>query len=210
MKRKLITLICLVVFCMCGSAFADIYELTREDALKLDTIIQDEDDGGTTVGALSVYDGYDPMYGSMSGEVGFTAQLWDTDQDLPDPIAIAKIYFAEDIPASPYDGITSYFENDDDDIWSVQMYYVIGTTEYNSGDFVPLAGGASTYLTILGEVETDDIDEYGFRVMGLMTGQDGNPSQGDAFHVSVVPVPGAILLGLLGLGAAGIKLRKFA
>ena len=90
------------------------------------------------------------------------------------------------------------------------MYYVIGTTEYNSGDFVPLAGGASTYLTILGEVETDDIDEYGFRVMGLMTGQDGNPSQGDAFHVSVVPVPGAILLGLLGLGAAGIKLRKFA
>jgi hypothetical protein len=31
----------------------------------------------------------------------------------------------------------------------------------------------------------------------------------DAFSV-VVPVPGAILLGLLGLGAAGLKLRRFA
>jgi hypothetical protein len=27
---------------------------------------------------------------------------------------------------------------------------------------------------------------------------------------TVVPVPGAVLLGLLGLGAAGLKLRKFA
>ena len=209
MKRKIITVLCLAVFCTCGSAaFADIYELTREDALKLDTIIQDEDDGGTTVGALTVYDGPDLLYGPMSGMVGFTAQLWDEDDPLD--YAVAKIYFTEDIPASPYDGITSYFENDDDDIWSVQMFYFIGTTEYNSGDFVSLDGGAHTYLTIMGAVETDDITEYGFRVMGLMTGQDGNPSQGDAFHVSVVPVPGAILLGLLGLGAAGIKLRKFA
>lgn len=28
-------------------------------------------------------------------------------------------------------------------------------------------------------------------------------------NVSVVPVPGAILLGMLGLSAVGIKLRKF-
>lgn len=209
MKRKLITLICLVVCLSSSAAFAELnlYELTREDALRLDTIIQDEDDGGTDVGTLSVYDGYDPLYGSMSGDVGFTAQLWDTDQDN---IAIAKVYFEDYMPASPYDGITSYFENDDDDIWSVQMFYIIDGTEYNSGEFVELAGGAHTYLTIMGAVETDDIDEYGFRVMGIMTGKDGNPSQGDAFHISVVPVPGAVLLGMLGLAAAGVKLRKFA
>lgn len=29
-------------------------------------------------------------------------------------------------------------------------------------------------------------------------------------NVTLVPVPGAVLLGLLGLGAAGLKLRKFA
>jgi hypothetical protein len=32
----------------------------------------------------------------------------------------------------------------------------------------------------------------------------------DNLAVGTVPVPGAVLLGLLGLSAAGIKLRKFA
>jgi len=35
-------------------------------------------------------------------------------------------------------------------------------------------------------------------------------SNGGSLDVSVVPVPGAILLGILGLSVAGIKLRKFA
>jgi hypothetical protein len=33
---------------------------------------------------------------------------------------------------------------------------------------------------------------------------------GGSLDVSVVPVPGAILLGILGMGAAGLKLRKYA
>jgi hypothetical protein len=35
-------------------------------------------------------------------------------------------------------------------------------------------------------------------------------SRGGSIDVSVVPVPAAVLLGVLGLGVAGLKLRKFA
>ena len=99
MKRKLITVICVAVFCMSSSAFASLYELTREDALAMTNIIQDEDDDGTTVGALTVYDGYSTLYGPMSGEVGFTAALTDTDDPLD--YAVAKIFcIVEGVPES--------------------------------------------------------------------------------------------------------------
>jgi hypothetical protein len=38
----------------------------------------------------------------------------------------------------------------------------------------------------------------------------GFTARGGSIDVSVVPVPGAVLLGILGLGAAGLKLRKYA
>jgi hypothetical protein len=220
MKRKLIIVLFVAVFCISASpALADMYELDRDAALTLTNIAQDEDDGGTTVGALTVFDGPSGIYGPMSGMVGFTAQLWSSDAPLPgstpgpgeDLIAIAKIYSTLAIPFDEdYDGVISYIENDDEDTWSVQLYYIIDGTEYNSGDFVELVGGQSTYLAINDAFNTEDIDEYGFRVMGIMTGKLGNPSQNDAFHISVVPVPGAVLLGMLGLAVAGVKLRKLA
>ena len=39
---------------------------------------------------------------------------------------------------------------------------------------------------------------------------DPSSSFPDNFHTSVVPVPGAVILGILGLGVVGIKLRKYA
>ena len=35
-------------------------------------------------------------------------------------------------------------------------------------------------------------------------------AEGDDIYATITPVPGAFLLGVLGLGAAGIKLRKYA
>jgi hypothetical protein len=49
------------------------------------------------------------------------------------------------------------------------------------------------------------------RVLNLYTGYTANTVSGAAQDVLVmVPVPAAVLLGFLGLGAAGIKLRRFA
>ena len=39
-------------------------------------------------------------------------------------------------------------------------------------------------------------------------GYDGHDYE--IYMGTYVPVPGAVLLGMIGLGAAGIKLRKFA
>jgi hypothetical protein len=55
-------------------------------------------------------------------------------------------------------------------------------------------GGASTMRGLI-----DDVRIY-----------DRALSPAEVYELSVVPVPGAILLGILGLSAAGIKLRKFA
>jgi hypothetical protein len=41
-------------------------------------------------------------------------------------------------------------------------------------------------------------------------GIDTVPSLGGSIDVSVVPVPAALVLGVLGMGVAGLKLRKFA
>jgi hypothetical protein len=113
-----------------------------------------------------------------------------------------------------YDGITSYFQNDDQSRWSVQLFYVSGATEYNSGAFMELLPvGDSIYLSTgapVGGLDLSTITSIGFRVKGInMGGTNPNyPSYSDDFHISVVPVPAAFLLGLLGLGAAGLKLRK--
>ena len=98
------------------------------------------------------------------------------------------------------------------------MFYISGGKEYNSGAYVELAGtGGSTNLSTgapVGGLDLSTITDIGIRIQGNMIGlTPGNsdyPSNPDAFHFSVVPVPAAVLLGILGLSVAGIKLRKHA
>jgi hypothetical protein len=55
-------------------------------------------------------------------------------------------------------------------------------------------------------IENGPIGELAFAMHIQSTGVDGLKSDG----LTLVPLPGAAILGLLGLGVAGIKLRKFA
>ena len=60
---------------------------------------------------------------------------------------------------------------------------------------------------------TTDDDYYLNLVLDTLTDPEHNgnyPSHGEWSHVTVTPVPAAVILGILGLGVAGLKLRKYA
>jgi len=220
MKRFL--LFTLVIGLFAVQADAGMWKLDRDTALTLDQYKVDPKGSSDIIGTLTIYDGYDPLYGTtMSGQVGFEGgKEYDDDGDW----VITAIVFGDVslTDTATYDGITSYFQNDNDNYYKVQLFfniggsldsdgYISGGTTYSSSIEQLVGAGGSTYLTVdYSGLDIDDIDYIGFKVIAEITGGTDYPSQGDSFHISLVPVPGAILLGMLGLGVAGIKLRKFA
>jgi hypothetical protein len=148
-------------------------------------------------------------YGSppMQGQVGFAGVLGDLNGDHLASMAIGG---AINSPAT-YDGFSAYIANDSKYEWQYQLYvsdaqnnvHTPGTwTSIGPGDHLPLTFNFGSTIAV---------NEVGFYIQGddfgLGPGHPGNP---DGFRTSVVvPVPGAVLLGFLGLGVAGLKLRRF-
>lgn len=222
MKRFLLFTLVICLFAV--QANADMWELDKPTALGFtDNSIE----LGALSNPLSVYDGstikvYGPgpdEFGPMSGQVGFYGGLTgNVGAPTYGGAAILKIYDAKPLLTDTvdYDGITAYFGNDNNSKWSFQLFYVDSTeaTERASA-WVELGGsGGNTYLTAnaSGVLDLDNITQIGVRIKGENMGSTDKayPSYSDDFHFSVVPVPGAVLLGILGLSAAGIKLRRFA
>jgi len=84
-------------------------------------------------------------------------------------------------------------------IWSIEGEYTLAATDIKAKAWVQEATDAK--WSNIGDV----------RVLQAVTvGADGNPTGLGQDLLYLVPVPGAVLLGLLGLGAAGLKLRRFA
>jgi hypothetical protein len=219
MRRILLSTLVIGLFAV--QAKADLWQVDKSEALNFTSYAVT---GGIEKSDFGVYDGRDtlvslaetytsPTYGgkTMSGQVGFSATLAT---DKVDGYVTMDIY--DDSPflsGTGYDGISMYIQNDNQSDWSYQLYYDIGSNEYTSGDFVTLApGGTSTWLSTGAPSSFDlaDITRIGFRIQGHMTGIAPDPSTSDTFYTSVVPVPAAVILGVLGLGVVGIKLRKFA
>lgn len=233
MKRFI--LICIVVGLFAGHASAAMWQLDRFAAREFDNIsISSGDYYG---GNLGVYDGYNTLYASqgtplnnygaldllgnplMSGQVGYVATIGDQTQDGIAIATISALGNAGITDTTAYDGIKSYFQNDNQSNWEVQLFYTVANPtggadiEYNSGAFQQLGPqGGSGWLATgapVGGVDLSTVTNIGLRVKAVF-GTGLQPSNPDTFHVSVVPVPAAVILGILGLGVAGLKLRKHA
>lgn len=227
MKRAL--LMALVVGLLAGSASANMFTLNHDAAMMLTDIGHESDgtfDRSSMDSSMPTDDWHD--YGPhMQGAVGFTGMLGadgatyaamligantSTLHKPADVIEAAVGSSSHGNSLQGYDTYSLFIANDNNSDWTFKLYLeTVGGNTYSSGT-IQLSPGQNTVLSItLGNVlNVDNVTGIGFEIQGLFNGQGKAPSNGDDFHVSVVPVPAASILGLLGLGAAGLRLRKHA
>ena len=96
-------------------------------------------------------------------------------------------------------------------IWEV-VHEGSGAYNVGSGDFYATSWSNTAVQSaaqgLLGDMLTGWTSGYSFaNYVGLSSPLVGTEGKQD-FVVKVVPVPGAVLLGILGLGAAGMRLRR--
>lgn len=145
----------------------------------------------------------DAMYGDiMQYAVGFAGTMGFVSLAGADPLMwIGKANAGE---LSAGDTLWIPIANDNDDVYTYTAWYSTdNATTIVSGTPLQLAQDTTGSVSVvMGQVAPT---HFGFTIQ--LTDADSVP---DYFHTSVVPVPGAVLLGVLGLGAAGIRLRKRA
>jgi hypothetical protein len=210
-----ILLLVATVGLLTGPAFAGMYEMDAATAADMRLV---GSSAGPDVATLS-YVGYkpgsladrvfgtDPLYGdTVEYAVGFAGELKDFSGDDS-----ARIVIGLSSPGLTglYDGFSLPISNDDNQNWRYQAYVTIGSTTYTS-DWAQLTPDQTRTLVVDTGTDTDfsAVTGIGFEVEWKPS--INGYSASDDFHTSVVPVPGAVLLGLIGLSAAGVRLRRFA
>ncbi|UCD30437.1 MAG: hypothetical protein JSV03_08215 [Planctomycetota bacterium] len=224
MKRTIFLLtFCFAALCLSRApASAAMYTLSQSYALTLDDIYY-SDDGYMSSNSPTTSNLIYNNNGPMQGIVGFYGTLDDIDID-GNALALVKLGAGYDLGlnlgGSGYTDYTLFVANDNQSIWDVRLFITIGGTEYTS-DWVSLSAHDSTNLTLnfAGKGITDamlaDVEDIGFYIQGDLKYVEGvyddYPTDPDGYHISIlVPTPTAVILGILGLGVVGVKLRKYA
>lgn len=216
--KTIIFSMAMVILVFSSLSFADIY---TPDASILDDMGVTGQGADTTTALLIDVDTL-----SYPGSVNFEGSVkYKTSLDA----GIASMDIGGDLGAasvdlSAFDSYKLKLKNTNQSDWSVALYMETdgGANRYDTLPVVGISPGESVVLTLdfAGVTSLDDVTEIGFRVAGYLENfdPDTNPapvpnpygSNGDSFHIlaTPVPVPGAVLLGSLGIGVAGWGLRR--
>jgi len=191
---------------------------------------------GTDVDSPITYGGSSPMGGQVGfvgnihdsgskdspfAQMGVGANFWGTSSTgsgaTTAQVIGAALGTAPTNSLVGFDGYELAVFNDNNSTWWVNIYMNTGYTTlgeannwYDNG-WTAVAPGSSTTLTLdfADVANLNHVTNIGFQIGGRMaSGDAGDPSNPDMFHISIVPVPGAVLLGVLGLSVAGARLRK--
>jgi hypothetical protein len=232
MKRVLLSV--LVVGLFAWPASANMFTLNHDAAMMLWEISHDPVGPTHPVSELWLVTDSPAAYGSgMQYQVGFMGVLhanptanpfaWmrlggdGTTTNGADDVIGAALGTAPTSDLSAFDTYYLPFGNDDNSKWSARLFLATSGGGTYTSDWTEVAIGNSAVLqlSLAGVSDLTHVTGIGFDLGGTMNGGaiggvPGNPSNPDDFHVSVVPVPAALILGLLGMGAAGLKLRRFA
>ena len=232
MKKNLLLLTVAVLCLSATSAMADMYVMDVDTAINLRAVTFYNDSGSSNLEWVGYNDGTPfpnnqagiledggGFYGSpMYYSVGFKGDL--VDDVFGDPYPSVDIGAKANTngvltvlqglaPADPFDSYGLHVANDNGEDWQYRLYAEFddgasGTTRHDSALWTTLSSKTQTFVTVDfgGDVDFADLQDIGFTIRAT--------TSDDSYHTSVVPVPGAVLLGILGLGAAGIKLRKYA
>jgi len=204
MKRVLLSvlMICLLV----GQASAEMYTLDYATALDFRQLPAD----GSSGTLMGVFNDIEQVYvfapegfpeemvvsqyeEAMQGEVGFVGFLSGN-------LSWMRIGLLED-DFGTYSGFRTFLANDNENTWDVRLV----ANGVPDDEWVPIAAGESRWLEL--PFNSTGLTMIGFDVR-LNTGVFNPPSITDWTHISVVPLQGGVILGILGLAAAGWRLRK--